>query len=110
MLLSSIFAKSYKALLHSSIFFHFLLHYKHSNNTGQLSKIEYMATATGETRCVICNKENSTVTCEGCLQIFCYDHLTNHRQELGDQLIEIENNRDSFRQTLNEQINDPQKY
>ena len=69
-----------------------------------------MATATGKARCVTCNKEKSAVRCEGCLQIFCFDHLTNHRLKLSEELDEIEINRDLFRQTLNEQINDPQKH
>ena len=44
------------------------------------------------------------------LQIFCFNHLTDHRQELSQQLDEIEINRDIFRQTLNEQINNPKKH
>jgi hypothetical protein len=69
-----------------------------------------MATATGKARCVTCGKEKSAVRCEGCLQIFCFNHLTVHRQELSQQLDEIEINRDLFRQTLNEQTNDRQKH
>jgi chromosome segregation ATPase len=68
-----------------------------------------MAT-TGKAQCVICNKEKSAVRCEGCLQIFCRIHLNDHCQELNKQLDEIDNDRDLFRQTLNEQINNPQKH
>jgi hypothetical protein len=69
-----------------------------------------MATATGKSRCVTCGKEKGAVRCEGCQQIFCFDHLTNHRQELSQQLDEIEINRDLFRQTLNEQTNNREKH
>ncbi|CAF0750814.1 unnamed protein product [Adineta steineri] len=69
-----------------------------------------MATVTGRARCVTCNQERSAVRCEGCSQIFCYDHLTDHRQELSVQFDEIERNRDLFRDTLNKQINDSQNH
>jgi sugar lactone lactonase YvrE len=69
-----------------------------------------MATSTGKGRCIICEKEKSAVRCEGCLQIFCRVHLNDHCQELSQQLDEIEFNRDLFRQTLNEQIENPQKH
>ena len=68
-----------------------------------------MATASGKARCATCGKEKSAVRCEGCQQIFCYDHLSHHRQQLSEQLGEIEINRDLFRQTLNEQIQHPQQ-
>jgi hypothetical protein len=69
-----------------------------------------MATVTGKARCVICKKERSAVRCEGCLQIFCFNHLNDHRQDFNRELDEIEMNRDLFRQTLNEQINHPPKH
>ncbi|CAF1214680.1 unnamed protein product [Adineta steineri] len=67
-----------------------------------------MAAVNNKTRCITCDKEKRTVRCEGCLQLFCYDHLTDHRQELNKQLDHIQLNRDVFRQTLNEQMNHPQ--
>ncbi|CAF0987040.1 unnamed protein product [Adineta steineri] len=67
-----------------------------------------MATDANKTHCVTCGKEKRAVRCEGCLQLFCYDHFTIHRQDLNNQLDEIEINRDLFRQTLNEQTNHPQ--
>jgi hypothetical protein len=69
-----------------------------------------MATSTGRTRCVTCGKERATSKCAGCLQDFCFNHLVEHRQLLAKQLDEIEVNRDVFRQTLTEQINEPQKH
>jgi len=65
-----------------------------------------MAEITGKARCITCGKDRSAVRCEGCLQIFCYNHLTDHRQELNKQLDEIEVNRDIFRQTLTQQTTD----
>ncbi|CAF1168703.1 unnamed protein product [Adineta steineri] len=67
-----------------------------------------MAAGNGKSRCFTCGKEKRAVRCEGCLQLFCYDHLTDHRQELNKQLDHIEHTRDLFRQTLNEQMNHPQ--
>jgi hypothetical protein len=49
-----------------------------------------MATVTGKARCIICEKERSAVRCEGCLQIFCFNHLNDHRQEFNRELDEIE--------------------
>lgn len=70
-----------------------------------------MATSsTGRSRCVICEKEKSAVRCEGCLQIFCRTHFNNHCEQLSQQLDEIELSRDLFRQSFNEQINDPEKH
>jgi chromosome segregation ATPase len=69
-----------------------------------------MATTAGKSQCVICRKERSAVRCEGCFQIFCYNHLNDHRQELNKIFEEIETNRDVFRQTLNEQKTDPKNH
>jgi hypothetical protein len=69
-----------------------------------------MARVTGKTRCATCGKEKSTVRCEGCQQLFCFNHLTDHRQQLSVQLDQIEGDRDLLRQTLTEQTNNPQKH
>jgi len=69
-----------------------------------------MATGTGKGRCITCGKEKSAVRCEGCLQLFCYSHLTDHRQELSQQLDDIEVNRDLLRQKLTEQTTNPKKH
>jgi len=68
-----------------------------------------MATGTSTVHCVKCGKERATFKCAGCLKDFCFNHLTDHRQELNVQLDEIEINRDVFRQTLNEQTINPKK-
>ena len=59
-----------------------------------------MATLTGRNHCVICGKEKATLRCGGCLQEFCVNHSTDHRQELSKQLDEVEVSRDLFQQTL----------
>jgi hypothetical protein len=69
-----------------------------------------MATATGKDRCITCGKEKRAVRCEGCSQLFCFDHLPDHRQQLSTQLDDIEVHRDIFRQTLNEQTTNPKKH
>jgi chromosome segregation ATPase len=69
-----------------------------------------MATATAKARCVTCGKERAVMKCGGCSQDFCFNHMTDHRQELSKQLDEIEVTRDVFRQTLTEQTSKPQKH
>ncbi len=68
-----------------------------------------MAKAVGKIRCVTCGKDKAIFKCGGCQQDFCYNHSTDHRQELSKQLDEIEVTRDIFRQTLTEQTDEPQK-
>jgi hypothetical protein len=69
-----------------------------------------MATANGKGRCITCAKEKRAVRCEGCSQLFCFDHLPDHRQQLSIQLDDIEMHRDVFRQTLNEQTTNPKNH
>jgi hypothetical protein len=66
-----------------------------------------MATAIGKTHCVLCDKEKATIRCGGCLQEYCYKHWESHRQDLNKQLDEIEMNHDLFRQSLTQQIQQP---
>jgi hypothetical protein len=69
-----------------------------------------MATSTGKALYATRDKDRSAVGCEGCLEVFYYIHLTDHCQELSQQLDEIEVNPDLFRETLNEQTNDRHKH
>jgi chromosome segregation ATPase len=69
-----------------------------------------MATLDSKARCTTCDKEKRTVRCEGCLQLFCFDHLTDHRQELNQKLDHIEMDKDLFQQALNEDTTDAQKH
>jgi DNA anti-recombination protein RmuC len=70
-----------------------------------------MATSNIETHCSMCNEETSTSTfiCRQCLKQFCFHHLTEHRATLKTQFHQIENDYNQFRQTLNDQKNDPNK-
>ena len=69
-----------------------------------------MEAATENPTCVTCHKGKSVVRCEGCMQIFCYDHLNNHRQEFYQQFQEIQNNHDLLREELNKVKEDPRKH
>lgn len=69
-----------------------------------------MEAATENPTCVTCHKEKSVVRCEGCLQIFCYDHFNNHRQEFHQQFQEIQNKYDLLREELNKVKDDPRKH
>jgi chromosome segregation ATPase len=69
-----------------------------------------MATPTRKTRCIICEKDKATAKCSGCLEDFCFNHLAEHRQQLGKQLGELEKKRNSFRQNFTEQTTNPQKH
>ena len=80
----------------------------HTHRHHQLS-IRNIATAIGRIRCVTCHKEKVTYKCRGCSLEFCFSHLKDHHQELGQQLHEIEVTRNLFRQSLTEQTKEPQK-
>ena len=69
-----------------------------------------MAATAGRNLCIKCGKDKATLRCGGCLQEFCFKHITDHRQELSRQLEEVEVNRDLFRQTLTEDITDQHKH
>jgi hypothetical protein len=66
-----------------------------------------MATTMGKIHCVVCDKEKATLRCGGYLQEFCYNHWDPHRQELNKKFEEIEINRDSFRQSLTQHMEQP---
>jgi vacuolar-type H+-ATPase subunit I/STV1 len=61
-------------------------------------------------QCFICKKEKNTYKCGGCSKDFCFNHLTEHRQNINQQFDEIENDHDQFRQTIFEQKNHSQKH
>ena len=97
------------AISHIHYCIHFFQHFQFLTDT-HYRNIRNMATATGKSSMYHMWKRKTCSKCEGCSQIFCFNHLTDHRQELSQQLDEIEINRDIFRQTLNEQINNPKKH
>jgi chromosome segregation ATPase len=63
-----------------------------------------------QTQCITCEKARVTYKCDGCSQTFCFNHLADHRQILNQQFDEIENERNLFRQIINEQTTNSQKY
>ncbi|CAF1360143.1 unnamed protein product [Adineta steineri] len=65
------------------------------------------AAANSRAKCSICNKANTTYVCPGCSKGFCFQHLTEHRQILGNQLEEIINNHDQLQQTIVQQKQNP---
>jgi len=71
-----------------------------------------MATAamTSRSDCFICKKEKVTYKCDGCSKRFCRQHLKDHENELELELDQIENERNTFRQTLSDQIEQPNKH
>jgi hypothetical protein len=69
-----------------------------------------VAMATVKSRCAICSKEKAILKCGGCIQDFCYNHFGDHRQQLNQQLEEVEVNRDLFRQTITEQTAESQRH
>jgi hypothetical protein len=68
-----------------------------------------MATTNARAHCSICNDEEDTYECKGCLTIYCFHHLTDHREIINQQLNKIEDNRNLFRQIINDQKNDPEQ-
>ncbi|CAF3189343.1 unnamed protein product [Rotaria sp. Silwood2] len=67
------------------------------------------ATPSDRAKCFVCGKEKIVYACEGCSKRFCLKDLTEHRQNLGKQFEEIENDRDQFYQKLAHQKNNVTK-
>ena len=70
-----------------------------------------MATASSDDRekCSMCDREKIVYPCGGCSQKFCLQHLNEHRQQLGQKLNEIENDRNELQQSLIEQKSNRKK-
>lgn len=66
-----------------------------------------MATAAKKIQCSICNEKRDTYECKGCLQIFCFQHLTHHRETLNEQFNQFEDTCNIFRQNLIDKKTDP---
>ncbi|CAF1158896.1 unnamed protein product [Adineta steineri] len=67
-----------------------------------------MAMVNNKTHCFTCNKEKITYSCEGCAKKFCLIHLTEHRQILTSELHHVTDEYNEFKQTINEQKQNPQ--
>jgi len=70
-----------------------------------------MATLDINIQCSICNKEIATYICrcKGCSKDFCLEHFSEHHQTLQTQFQHIQNDFNEFKQTILEQINQPEK-
>ena len=70
-----------------------------------------MATAAETSRncCFVCQKPKVTYKCTGCSKEYCKQHLRDHENELELELDQIENERNIFRQTFSERIEQPDK-
>jgi hypothetical protein len=60
------------------------------------------ASVTSKKQCVTCNKSGGILTCDGCQQSFCGQHVNEHRQELGGQLDDIIQEHDLLQEELGE--------
>ena len=69
-----------------------------------------MASESERTVCVSCNKEKLTYPCGGCLKRYCLHDLTKHRADLTQQLDQIQNDHDQFRQNLNDDKSNSKKH
>ncbi|CAF4069853.1 unnamed protein product [Adineta steineri] len=67
-----------------------------------------MAMTNNKAQCFKCGKNKITYSCEGCSKHFCLMDLIEHRQILNDELNHIINNYDQFKQTINEEKQNPQ--
>jgi len=56
-------------------------------------------------KCYKCREEITTYMCKGCSQHFCVDDLMKHREELKLQFHQIEDQRNQFAQTLDDEKN-----
>jgi hypothetical protein len=61
-------------------------------------------------QCSTCKEETGVFLCRGCEKDFCFDHLTEHRQLLNEQLYQIQDDFNQFRQTIIEIRNNPRKH
>lgn len=61
-----------------------------------------MATSNIKLPCNICKRRNVTYKCDGCEQSFCPEHLVEHQKLLTDQLNEIEDERNIFKQEISQ--------
>ncbi|CAF2990857.1 unnamed protein product [Rotaria sp. Silwood2] len=68
------------------------------------------SSTTQNTLCVICGKVSGCFTCRECQKDFCKRHVVEHQQELSKHLDDLTLDHDQFRQSLTEQIQQPQHH
>jgi len=64
-----------------------------------------MATSNTIMKCFVCREEIPTYICTGCSKHFCVDDLMKHREELKLKFHQIEDQRNQFAQTLDDEKN-----
>ncbi|CAF1117933.1 unnamed protein product [Adineta steineri] len=69
-----------------------------------------MAMTNNKTLCFECNQEKITYFCKGCSKEFCLPDLIEHRQTLKNELHLITNEYNKFKQTINEQKQNPHNH
>lgn len=60
--------------------------------------------------CSLCEKGEGIVRCEGCMKIFCFEHLFIHRQELDKNLDNIQTSYNITYESVAQQLIDPSKH
>ncbi|CAF1363270.1 unnamed protein product [Adineta steineri] len=58
--------------------------------------------ANNKNECFTCNKRKTTSSCEGCSKRFCSEDLTEYKQILNDELYDVINDYDQFKQRLDD--------
>ncbi|CAF4378543.1 unnamed protein product, partial [Adineta steineri] len=69
-----------------------------------------MAMTNNKIQCFTCNKDKITYSCRGCSKQFCLTHLTEHQQNLNEELNHIINDYNQFKQVINEQKQNSQNH
>lgn len=66
--------------------------------------VHSITSAVAKTQCITCGKGKVTYDCKGCQQPFCLNHLIDHNRQLSEQLEDLENQRNLFKQTLSQHL------
>lgn len=69
-----------------------------------------MTSTASKPLCASCQKNIGQFKCEGCIQSFCLQHVTEHRQDLSHQLEEIIIEHDSIQQNLSQNTNQHRQF
>jgi chromosome segregation ATPase len=69
-----------------------------------------MATANTKEKCSMCNERMDLFDCRGCNNSFCFSHLLEHRENVKQEFHQIEDNYNSFQQTIIDQKNHPNQH
>lgn len=68
-----------------------------------------MTTTTSKRFCTTCNKERGIFKCDGCSQLFCLQHTTDHHQDVIKQLDEVDKIRNLAQKALVQESFEPQR-